>query len=296
MGVQATPVTTLVQFRTVTAYETLSVPDINVSVYDTSGRLLYTATTDDRGVAPFYMNPAVRYNILFNQTPNINQWYNITPTASSYNVPLPFTDVLGLTRWSDRVLDTEESYKIAYTLATSFNSTSGHGWMNMTYTDPSSQTSSHGYFLYQNNTNPGESPLLVNSSLVSAASGGVNFSIAGAAGNSYYAVIKANQTGGAIYQYTTGLSKTFPGPKVLAGVFPLSFYFWLGWLPVFMLYATGTITKKGYVGVFGMAAGYIFTHWGWYSIYIPDAAAYLAIGFGFILSIVMIFVERERHT
>jgi hypothetical protein len=89
---------------------------------------------------------------------------------------------------------------------------------------------------------------------------------------------------------------TFPGPKWLAGVLPLNWYFWIAFGIVIIFFSVGTISKKGLFGVFGAVSGAIFTQAGWFSLYLPDAAALSAVGVVFILSIVMFFTEREKYT
>jgi YVTN family beta-propeller protein len=296
IGTQAITAAGLVQFRTVTAFSTMSVTNVNITVYDSYNQLLYSDITDERGVSAFYLNPTVKYNILFNQTPNINQWYNITPTQSSYLVSIPFDQVLGLSSWSDTFLPDEASSVARYTIDHPFNSTSGAGYMNATYTDSSGLTTSAGFFLYKNGSVVGDTITLVDSLLDSSEPYMCNFSIAQAAGNSYQIVILANQTGGAQYSYSQGLGYRFPGPKWLSGVLPLNWYFWIAFGIVLIFFSVGTISKKGLFGVFGAVSGAILTHAGWFSLYLPDAIAFSVCGVVFILSIVMYFVERERYT
>jgi uncharacterized membrane protein len=42
--------------------------------------------------------------------------------------------------------------------------------------------------------------------------------------------------------------------------------------------------------------GFIMAKWGWYSLVFPDTIAYLAIGFTFIIAVVVTIIERERYT
>jgi hypothetical protein len=98
------------------------------------------------------------------------------------------------------------------------------------------------------------------------------------------------------HTYVSGLAYTFPGAKVLAGVFPADWYFWIGWAVCLCFYAVGTVTKKGLFAVFGAAMGFIMAKWGWYSLVFPDTIAYLAIGFTFIIAVVVTIIERERYT
>jgi hypothetical protein len=116
-----------------------------------------------------------------------------------------------------------------------------------------------------------------------------------ATGNSYYVIITVVKPDGT-FTYVSGLAYTFPGPKVLAGVFPADWYFWIAWGAVLCFYAVGTITKKGLFAVFGAAMSIIMAKWGWYSLVFPDTIAYLAIGFTFIMAIVVTIIERERYT
>jgi hypothetical protein len=287
-----------VTFTTKTAYNTMSVGGLNVTVYDNANRLLYSGVTDDTGSCAFYLSALLQYKLLFNQTPNVNTWYNLTPSKTSYIVSIPFTDLTGLTSWSNVILPDAASNVARYTIDHPFNATSGAGYMNATYTDSASQTTTVGFFLYKNGTEigTGNSTVLVDSSLDESAPFLCNFSIASAAGNSYQILILANQTGGEQYNYSYGLGYTFPGPKWLSGVLPLNWYFWIAFGIVLIFFSVGTISKKGLFGVFGAVSGAILTHAGWFSLNLPDAIAFSVCGVVFILSIVMYFVERERYT
>jgi YVTN family beta-propeller protein len=287
-----------VTFQTKTLLDTLSVSDVNLTVYDASNRLLYAGLTDGAGSCTFYMSGVQNYRVLVTQGESIYQWYNVTPAAGSYVIRLAFADVIGITRPQDEMVDTEELGQALYTFEHSYNSTTGQGWMNATYSGTKARSaSSVGFALYRNGTELGGSDVLVESVLDSSAPFENDFSIASATGNSYYVKMTVNETGGGTRKYAIGLSHTFQGPKVLANVMPADWYFWLAWGIVLSLYAAGTVTKKGIIGVLGAAMGMMFVNWGWYSLVIPyDALMYAAIGFTFILSIVMTMIERERYT
>lgn len=282
----------LVTFYTKTCYNMLAVTGVNVSIYNSDGQFLYSGVSDSNGVVAFTLLSNAQYSVLFNQSPNINQWYNITPTGSSYTAPIPFSQVVGLTRWSDTMFNATVEYQTSWSLSHTYNSTTNAAWMNSTYTDVTASTA--GFFLYKNGSFGGTDSL-VDQSLDSSAPYMANFSIASATGNSYYIVIRSNTTNGQ-KNYSSGLACTFPGPKVLAGVFPSDWYFWLAWSFVLIFYTVGTITKKGLFAIFGAVAGAIMVNWGWYSLVFPDYIAYPAIGLTFIIAIIVTLQERERYT
>jgi hypothetical protein len=287
-----------VTFTAKTAYDTVSVSGLTVSVYDASGRVMYTDTTDSSGKVTFILSTLQHYQVVFNQSPNVNVQYDVSPgQTSEYIVRIPFTDLIGLTRWSDVIRPDTASASTRYLLATDFDTGTGHAWMNATLTDTSGGTTSAMFYLYKNGSGLGSSDVLLSSQLDSAAPYAASFSIDGAAGNSYQIVIQANHAEG-YYNYSTGLGKTFPGAKWLAGILPQPYYFFLVLGMVLICFSVGTLTKKGLWGIFGSVVGAIFAAGGsgWWSLYLSDEAALTLCGLVFIFSFIMYLTEREKYT
>jgi YVTN family beta-propeller protein len=285
----------LVTFTAKTGYRTLAVTGLNVSVYDNStGTLQYSGVTDSTGSVNFVLTPTTKYNVLFNQSPNINTWYYVTPTFTGYIVDIPFGQVVGLTSWSDMIYN-PPGEEISWKLAVTYNTTTGAGSIAPTYNDTGT-VNSVTFSFYQNATSFGGADILLeNQSPVGSGSWTFTENLASATGNNYYVIITVVKPSGT-FSYVSGLGYTFPGPKVLAGVFPSDWYFWLAWGICLCFYGVGTVTKKGLFAIFGAVIGFILAKWGWYSLVFPDVIAYTAIGFTFIIAVVVTLIERERYT
>lgn len=286
-----------VTFTTKTAYDTITLSGINVTIYDSVNRMMYSSVTDSAGSVVYMMNTKNLYKLLFNQTPNVNNWYNVTPgDITGFIVRIDFSQIIGLTSWTDVVLPDTASAVSHYTIDHPFDVGTGAGYMNSTFSDDSGKTSSVGFLLFKNGSLLGDSMVYVSGQLDASPPYAANFSIPAAAGNNYQIVIRANQTGGGYYNYSTGLAWQFPGPKWLNGILPLNWYFWIAFGLMMIMFSVGTVAKKGLFGIFGAVVGAIFIPAGWFSLYLPDYVALPLVGLVFILSVILYITEREKYT
>jgi hypothetical protein len=79
--------------------------------------------------------------------------------------------------------------------------------------------------------------------------------------------------------------------------FPLNWYYWFGFIPLFLLYGAGTITRKGPIALIGAAWMAIATGFGWFNLYVSDAAMGMCIVIAIGLGILMWISEMQpNHT
>jgi YVTN family beta-propeller protein len=289
-----------VTFTTRTLGDLLTVSQVNLTIYDNSNRLLYGTSTDDAGTATFYMSGVQQYRIHVNQSPNVDFDYNVMPSQTGYVIRISSADVAGnIFGWtSDTGTNAPETpgqpSGSAYTWSTSYNPEDGSADITVTY---SRAAASVLFNLYRNATEFGGEDVLDDTATVNTPPFTHTFHIADATGRGYYVIMTVTGTPTGTTVISQGLAKVFPGPRVLTGVLPDDWFFWLGWGTILLLLTAGTVTKKGLFGVFGAVLGSIFTNWGWFSLVLNiDAVWYAIVGFCFIVSIGMMLGERERYT
>ncbi len=293
IATQASPATQLVQFK-LTTLGFIGLSDVPCSVYY-NGMLTYTGITDNSGIVSFYMNPISTYNLIFNSTKNgVYVNVNIAPANTFYSFDVPFDAIISAQLGnviSPQVLGNNS--QIIYTQSAWLNKTTGTGYINGTYSDTGAGTDIITFQLYQNNSTTTYNPVPIASKTIQGMGGSYNFTVPNAAGNSYYVQYNAALDTGSNMTFYQAV--TFPGPKWLAGLFPLEWYFWLGFVPVLFILGAGTVTKKGWLGLVACVGSALFTIGGWYQLYVPDVAMWMAISFAFLFSIGMIIIEGTRY-
>ena len=291
IGTQAAPPSQIVQFR-VQSFGGAWIGDgIPVNIY-LGDKLLYTGVTDDSGVASFALSPTTPIIVSIKDGHNIDVSYDITPALGYYTINIPELQVLGFQSLADQFLGQRRQADVSYALATQLDISSGVGWINATFTDKGGVTTKIYYYLYANNGTLNGAPQIINSAVSNGASGSANFQIFGAMGNSYMVTFIATQNG---ENKTYNKGYTFTGPSVLAGAFSPSWYFWIAFLWIAILYGAGVVTKKGIIGLIGIVGAFIFNIWGWFSLYISQIAMFGILGLLFLLSVIMIVLESERY-
>jgi YVTN family beta-propeller protein len=429
----------------------LPLTTVNISVYDSAERLIYTGGVDSTGSVTFYLNALTRYGFHITSAEGIDYWEYLIPSESSYQINVPLSDIFGIHDLADQFLGTADQGKVSYYTNAELNTGTNVGTFNSYYEDTGLNTKSVTFSLYKNNSTIGGSPTLVstqsytlarsgnvivnggfetgdltgfttsnteaatvaanpdyvysgnyclliyktgyttgnvqvrsNASTVAAAgqtwtvSGqvigtpegttyiGINpyyangtslpwqniaitsnantytknsgmftlppdtatiklliyragniglrfddltlssnsinhtFTANNAAGNSYYIKIDAVQTDGTTKTYY--MPVTMPGPVWLAGLLPLTWYWYLAFLPCLLIAGAGVFTKKGLIGLTITGWTALANVAGWWTINpitggsnLTQAAMWSIVAVLFLISIIMIVLEAERY-
>lgn len=290
-----------VTLYTKTAFDTILLENVGVTIYDDAGRFIYTGKTDASGAATFYMSALQPYKIRFNQSPNINLWCNITPSSQTYVIRIPVAQVLGIGNLADQFLNQTQQANIAYNVTSNLNVSDSVATFNCSYSDGNLLTTAITFSLYVNNsTVNGGNASLVSSTTIAGSSGLANFSNPNGAGKSYYVLFNTSQTTGTNKTYYVGM--TTPGPKWWGGILPLQWYWWFAFIPIFLIMGAGVATKKGLIGICGTVAGFLFLQAGWWQItpiagiIMPDLVMGMVLALCLMLSILMMVTEREKYS
>lgn len=316
--------THLVRFKLQTLFGVVSLGGIDCAIY---GDTPYTTFTDDSGSIAVPLSPdrpiELRLSTPAGSTHNPDYelastvTYTIIPSDSYYEINIPITNLRMFDDWTTSIIGEQNNILVKHNADMDVDHNIGKLNISVlvdTAAADVTTVNSVTVTLYKNNSTVGGTPGYVNTIAddipvtiadKSFASGSaqyynVNLTIPNAAGNSYYADIMVAGT------FTTGEETTtasrhyfvkyqYPGPTVAIPGIPLEWYWWLAAVPTFFILCAGTVTRKGYLGVFAMVAASIFNIWGWFSLYTPQLIMWAPIALGFLLSIAMILVEAERY-